>query len=314
MYHTKRVALILPALNEEQLIIPTIERVPEIVDKIFVINDGSTDKTVELVLQKQKADPRIELVNHPRNLGLGQAVITGYLAAAAAGYEYIVVAGADNQMPLELIPALLDPLVERRADYAKGNRFARREGDFARMPKIRFLANTLLSFITKIASGYYQIYDVVDGFTAITREAVAGIDWSRAWKYYGYPMDFLIRLNTAGFKVIDVPRPAIYLPGVRQSQIKGLRYAFKVSPMIVRGFFRRLWQKYFIHNFHPLFFFYLAGVTLFPLGVLYSIYLVINKLTIDTVTGGKAVFAALLLIFGFQSLLFAMWFDMEEGK
>ena len=314
MYHTKRVALILPALNEQELIVATIERAPEIIDKIFVINDGSTDKTAELVLNKAKTDSRVELVSHTRNLGLGQSVITGYLTAVKAGYDYIVVAGGDNQMPLEMTDKLLDPLVAGKADYTKGNRFARREGDFGKMPKIRLLANTFLSFVTKIASGYYQTFDVVDGFTAITREAISSINWTEAWKYYGYPMDFLIRLNTAGFRVVDVPRPAIYLVGVRQSQIKAARYALRVTPMLVRGFFRRLWRKYFINNFHPLFFFYIAGITLFPLGVLYGIYLVINKFTIDTVTGGKAILDALLLIFGFQSLLFAMWFDKEESK
>src|SRR3989338_3327840 len=314
MYHTKRVALVLPAYNEEVLIVPTIERAPEIIDKIFVVNDGSTDKTADLVIKKSITDKRVELVNQPRNLGLGQAIITGYLTAAKQGYDYSVVAGGDNQMPLEMTDKLLDPLVERRADYAKGNRFFRNDQAINKMPRLRMAVNSLMSFAAKIASGYYHIFDVVDGFTVITREAVEAIDWTKAWKGYGYNTDYLIRLNAAGFKVVDVSRPAIYLDGVRQSQIKAFHYAVTVGPMIIRGFFWRLWHKYFIRNFHPLFFFYWAGITLFPAGVIFSIYLVINKFTIDTVTGGKAIFAALLLIFGFQSLLFAMWFDKEESK
>ena len=158
--------------------------------------------------------------------------------------------------------------------------------------------------------------DVVDGFTAITKQAIDLIDWKKAWKGYGYPMDFLIRMNAYGFRIIDVPRTAVYLAGERQSQIKSFRYALKVSPMLVSRFFWRLNFKYLYLNFHPLVFFYYLAFILLPLGLGFSIYLGIDKFFYSGVgiTAPRAIFAALLLITGFMFLLFAMLFDMEEGK
>jgi hypothetical protein len=146
--------------------------------------------------------------------------------------------------------------------------------------------------------------------------AIDVINWGKAWKGYGYPMDFLIRLNTYGFKIIDIPRTAIYLPGEKQSQIKSLSYVMKVSPMLIRHFFWRLKFKYLYINFHPLVFFYYLAFVLLPIGTIFSIYLVMDKFIYDGVgvTGPRAIFAALLIITGLMFLLFAMFFDMEEGK
>jgi hypothetical protein len=155
--------------------------------------------------------------------------------------------------------------------------------------------------------------DVVDGYTAINRNALETIDWDSAWHGYGYPMDFLIRLNAYGFRVKDIPRRAIYLPGERQSQIKGLRYALRVSPMLVRGFFWRLWNKYVLWNFHPLVFFYYTGLVLFPLGILMGLWLVYEQIIGVGVSGPRAILDALLIITGLQFLLFAMMFDMQES-
>jgi glycosyltransferase involved in cell wall biosynthesis len=257
------------------------------------------------------------LIQHECNTGPGGAIITGYERALAEGYDIAVACGGDNQMPLEQMPALLDPLIADAADYTKGNRFMLRGGALAmvpsNMPKIRLLGNMLITITTKIASGYYKIADVVEGYTAITREALERVDWSKAWKRYGYPMDFLIRLNAYGLRVRDVPRRAIYLPGERQSQIKGLRYALRVSPMLIRGFFWRLFTRYLLWDFHPLVFFYTLGMTLLPLGVLYGFYLVWQQLVGIGVSGPRAVLSALLIIAGLQFLFFAMLFDMQES-
>jgi hypothetical protein len=227
------------------------------------------------------------------------------------------VIGGDNQMPLDQMPDFLDPLVNGAADYTKGNRFMRRQFAIAdiptAMPKTRLIGNALISALTKIASGYYKLVDVVDGYTAINRDALETIDWNKAWRGYGYPMDFLIRLNAYGLRVKDIPRRAIYLPGERQSQIKGLRYALRVSPMLLRGFFWRLWTKYILFDFHPLVFFYFAGMILLPLGFAMGLWLIYEQIIGVGVSGPRAVLDALLLIMGAQFLLFAMLFDMQES-
>ena len=318
VYCEKRIALVVPAYNEERLIRPTLENVPDLVDKVFVINDGSTDNTATVVRECMAADSRIEMIDHGRNRGVGAGFITGYKRALEDGYDIVVTIGGDFQMPMDQVTDLLYPVVRGEADYAKGNRFMVRNRSLAtfpdNMPRTRLIPNMIITILTKLASGYYKVADVVDGFTAINREALERVDWDRAWKGYGYPMDFLIRLNAHGVRVKDVPRRAIYLPGERQSQIRGLRYLMRVSPMLVRGFFWRLWTKYVLWDFHPLVFFYFLGMTLLPAGLLFGLFLVWQQFSGQGVSGPRAIFSALLIITGTQFLLSAMMFDMEESK
>jgi glycosyltransferase involved in cell wall biosynthesis len=313
MYRDRRISLVIPAHNEEKLIRPTLENVPSLIDKVFVTDDASADRTVEVIQEIMAKDPRIELIRHEKNLGVGQGIINGYLRSAREKFDIAVVIGGDNQMDLSEVENFLDPLIDEDVDYTKGNRFVSGMGAFEWMPKSRLIPNMIISAITKIASGYYKAVDVVDGYTAITRRAIEAINWDKAWKGYGYPMEFLIQLNMRGFKIKDVPRTAIYLEGERQSQIKGLRYAMKVTPMLVRGFFWRIFHKYALRNFHPLFFFYVFGLILLPVGLLDGLYLVYKQLAGIGVSGPQAILCALMLITGVQFLLFAMLFDMQES-
>jgi hypothetical protein len=258
------------------------------------------------------------LIRHTKNQGPGGAIITGYLQSAKDGFDIAVVVGGDHQMDLKEVAGFLDPIIDGKCDYTKGNRFLMENytETVRRMPRLRFFGNWLITALTKIASGYFRVMDVVDGYTAISRSAIKKVDWSNAWKRYGYPMDFLIRLNAHGLKVNDVPRTAIYLPGERQSQIKGLNYAMSVAPMLLRAFLWRLRFKYIYMDFHPLVFFYFLSFILIPAGFIIGGYLVIDKLFLGgvNVTASRAVLVALTLIPGFQFLLFAMLFDREESK
>ena len=314
MYRNKRVSLVIPAHNEERLIGATLDGVPPLIDRVFVVDDGSADQTAEVVRQRAEHDSRIELLQHQGNQGVGQAIITGYWRSSAEGCDLCVVVGGDNQMPLDQVEDLLDPLLDAEVDYTKGNRFLMPEVGLEDMPLSRFVGNALISIMTKVASGYYKLFDVVDGYTAITKRAIDLVDWAQAWKGYGYPMDFLVRLNAYGLKARDVPRRAIYLAGERQSQIKGFRYAMRVAPMLVRGFFWRLFTRYLVRDFHPLFFFYLFGLILFPLGVVYGVFLSYQQWIGEGVTGPRSVVCALMIIMGIQFLLFAMLYDMQESE
>jgi len=258
MYRNKKISLVIPAYNEEKLIKPTLENVPLIIDKIYVVDDCSPDDQNRVIEQCAEKDKRIQLLKHEINKGPGAAIITGYLQSSKDNYEITVVVGGDFQMPLDEVDKLLDPIIDGKADYSKGNRFllSKLDDTLKKMPKIKLIGNWIITALTKIASGYYKIMDVVDGYTAITKEAIDAIDWSKAWQKYGYPMDFLIRLNAYGLRVTDVPRTAIYLEGERQSQIKGFSYALKVSPMIIKTFLWRLRFKYMYLDFHPLVLFY----------------------------------------------------------
>lgn len=318
MYRGKKISLVIPAYNEEKLIKDTLEGVPPLIDRVYVVDDVSPDGQAEVVLEFAKKDPRVTLLRHEVNQGPGGGIITGYLKSAEEGYDIAMVVGGDNQMRLDEAAALLDPLVDGKADYAKGNRFldSKLADTLSKMPKIRLFGNWIITALTKIASGYYKTMDVVDGYTAITRKAIETVDWEKAWKGYGYPMDFLVRLNAYGQRLVDVPRTAVYLPGERQSQIKGFNYALKVSPMLVRNFFWRLNFKYMYRDFHPLAFFYYLAMGLLPAGILTGAYLLYDKLFLGgyAVTAPRSILVALMLISGTQFLLFAMLFDMEQGS
>ncbi len=312
MYRGKKIALVVVAHNEQRLLPPTLEKVPALVDRVFVVDDASTDATADKTRERKRVDARVELIQHAVNRGCGAAVSTGYLAAREGRFDIAVVVGGDDQMPMEQMERLLDPIVDGKADYAKGNRFMEGQGPFELMPGIRVVGNTILSFLTKIASGYYRIFDVVDGYTAISLAALDRIDWAKAWPGYGYPMDFLVRLNANGFRVVDVPRRAIYLPGERQSQIKGFRYAMRVSPMLLRNFLWRLRVRYVYRDFHPVVFLYFGGMASAASGLALAAWIVTSKLRGTIPSGATAVACSLLLSLGVQGLFFAMLFEMLE--
>jgi glycosyltransferase involved in cell wall biosynthesis len=315
MYRDHKIALVIPAQNKELLLPATLEGVPELVDKVFVVDDVSSDNTSQVIKDRATLDPRVHLIQHTEKTGPGGGIISGYIAARDEGFDLVLVVGGDNQMDLSEAKNFLDPLIDQEIDYTKGNRFMMGGNAFEDMPAIRLLGNTLISFLTKVSSGYYKTFDVVDGYTGLGKRALNLVPWEKAWKRYGYPMDFLIRLNTYGCKIKEIPRRAIYLEGERQSQIKGIRYALSVSPMIIRGFFRRLFVRYILRDFHPLIFFYIMALFLIPTGFAIGAKILWNLLVVGagatTLTG---ILCALCIIMGFQSLLFAMLFDMQESS
>ncbi len=312
MYKKHRVSLVVPAYNEQRMIKATMEGAGRHFDRIYVVDDCSTDRTASIVKEHSKNDKRVVLLKHEKNKGVGQAIITGYKQSSKDKCDIAVVVGGDNQMDLADVENFLEPLVRGEADYVKGNRFMWRSLEV--MPKHRFFGNSTLSMLTKVASGYWKVFDTQDGYTATTRKVIETVDWDRAWKGYGYVSDWLIRLNVYGFRVKDVPRRPIYLEGERQSQIRIGRYIRTVFPMIVRGFFWRLKEKYIVRDFHPLVFFYILGLILTPAGFLSGIWLLWFSIFVGNVSGSSAVIVALMVILGLQSTFFAMLFDMEASS
>ena len=312
MYKRLKVYLVIPAYNEERLIIPTLKSVPKTIDKVIVVNDASKDRTAKLVLGYARKNRKVRLISHEKNRGVGQAIITGYKKSAEEKADVVVVAGGDNQMDFADLPNFLEPFARGEADYVKGNRFLWRS--MKDMPKHRFFGNSTLSLMTKIASGYWKVFDTQDGYTAISRRVIETIDWDKAWKGYGYVSDWLIRFNIYGFRVMDVPRRPVYLKNERQSQIKIGRYISKILPMLLKGFFSRLKQKYIIRDFHPLVFFYIFGMILLPVGLALGLWLIYHRIFLGDISATTALLSALFVISGLQLLLFGMLFDMEESN
>lgn len=312
MYRGQSVCVVVPAYNEARQIGKVIEGMPAMVDRIVVVNDCSTDGTGDRVRELALTDPRVVLIEHEVNQGCGGALATGYKWAREQDVDIAVRMDGDGQMDPGDLPALLDPLVESRADYVKGNRLFTGEA-FRKIPKVRYFGNAFLSLLTKIASGYWHVADFQSGYTAITRSALQIIDWDRMYKRYGQPNDLLVRLNVYNFRVMDIPVAPVYNIG-EQSGMKIGRVIFSLGWLLVKLFFWRMKEKYVIRDFHPLVFFYLTG-GLF--GCATGI-LLLRVLLLKWQQGYFPPTSSLALMFSFMSMslfvLFAMWFDMEANK
>jgi glycosyltransferase involved in cell wall biosynthesis len=313
MYKKSKIAVVVPAYNEEDLISRVIETMPDYVDKILVVDDASQDRTVKIVKKyAQQPGERIRLVEHQANQGVGGAIASGYKWCRDKKIDIAVVMAGDAQMNPADLPALLDPVVTGKADYAKGNRLF--TGDaWQQIPKVRYLGNSAMSLFTKVASGYWHVADSQSGYTAINLEALRTIDWDKMYKRYGQPNDLLVRLNVYNFKVLDVPIKPIYNIG-EKSGIKPLRMIPKLSWLLSKLFLWRMWQKYVIRDFHPLVFFYLMAFFLLGISVPLGLRVFYKWILDGLIPSINALAWMSSVIAGLQSLFFAMWFDMEYNK
>ena len=310
MLDGKRVAVVVPAHDEEKLIAETIGSIPEFVDRILVVDDASLDNTADAV--RGLADPRVELIEHERNLGVGAAILTGYRRALAERIDVTAVMAADAQMDPGDLETLVRPVARKEVDYAKANRLFTGQA-WEVIPRYRYLGNALLSLLTKIASGYWHVADSQSGYTAISLEMLELLDLDRIYPRYGFPNDMLVHLNVWNARVRDYPSRPIYGVGER-SGIRLRKVIPRISWLLVKGFFWRMREKYVIRDFHPLVFFYLLGIVMTVLGLGLGIAEVVLRILGNHITAATVVLVALLLTFGSQFSLFAMWFDMESNK
>jgi glycosyltransferase involved in cell wall biosynthesis len=306
----KTVAVVVPAYDEEALVATTIEGVPPFVDRIFVVDDASRDGTASVA--RSAGDGRVEVITHERNAGVGAAIVTGYHRAVAERIDVTCVMAADNQMDPGDLEKIALPVVRGELEYAKANRLITGEA-WKVIPRSRYLGNAVLSLLTKIASGYWHVADSQSGYTAASREILEQLDLDRIYPGYGMPNDMLVHLNVWNARVRDIPSRPVYGVGER-SGIKIRKVVPRISWLLLKGFFWRMREKYVIRDFHPLVFFYALGLLMTFLGLGLGIAEVVLRIMGNAVSVGTVVLVALLLIFGSQFTLFAMWFDMESNK
>ena len=257
MLEGKRVAVVIPAYNEELLLTATLAGVPNFVDRIYVVDDASRDATAESASSAAASDERIVVISHEHNQGVGAAVVTGYTRALDDEMEVLCVMNADNQMDPEELVDLATPVARGELDYAKANRLFTGQA-WELIPHYRYLGNAVLSLLTKIASGYWHVADSQAGYTVIAAPMLRHIDLRRLYKRYGYLNDMLVRLNVWNARVRDFPSRPIYGIG-ENSGIRLRKVVPSISWLLYKRFCWRLWQKYVIRDFHPLVFFWGAG-------------------------------------------------------
>lgn len=312
MFEFQTVCVVVPCYNEETQIEKVINTMPDYVDTIVVIDDKSPDNTVEKVRQLMVLDKRVELIIHEKNQGVGGAIASGYIWARDNDMDLTVVMAGDGQMNPDDLPSLLEPVAEGRADYSKGNRLFTGQA-FSKIPTIRYLGNGILSLLTKIASGYWNVADSQSGYTVINKKALNAIDWDLMYKRYGQPNDVLVRLNVENFRVTDIPVEPVYNVGER-SGIRIQKVIFTIGWLLVKLFLWRMKEKYIIRDFHPLVFFYFLGFTFF----ICTVFLFARVFLVWYLTAHIPAVNALAAMFSFMSAsqftLFAMWFDMEANR
>ena len=315
MLEGRSVFVVVPAYNEAKLIGTVVATMPPAVDRIIVVDDASTDGTADALAALVSAgDARLRVVRHPRNGGVGAAIVTGYKAAleGARDNALVVVMAGDAQMDPADLPRLLAPLIADDADYTKGNRL-RSGAAWKIIPRHRYLGNAALSFATKIASGYWHVADSQSGYTAITRDALATLQLDRLYPRYGFPNHLLVELNLYDFRVRDVPIRPVYNVG-EVSGIRLPRVIPTLSWLLFKCYFWRMKEKYIIRDFHPLVFFLSMGLVLTGGGLALGAWILYYRLTTGALSPNTVIFDAFCLIMGMQMLFFAMWMDMEHNK
>jgi len=305
----KTVAVVVPAYNEARLVAATIAEIPGFVDRIVVVDDASTDDTA---LAAENGDPRVEVIRHERNRGVGAAIVTGYRRTVEEEIDVACVMAADGQMDPHDLETLAGAVAGGECDYAKANRLSTGQA-WQVIPKTRFIGNAVLSVLTKIASGYWHVADSQSGYTAIGLETLRELDLERLYPRYGFPNDMLVHLNVWSKRVRDYPSRPIYGIG-EESGIKLHAVVPRISWLLLKGFCWRLKEKYLIRDFHPLVLFYAVGLFLFLSGLVLGAIEMGLRIAGNAIPVATIVLVAVLLISGLQLTLFAMWFDMESNK
>jgi len=309
MYQDYSVTAVVPAHNEEAHIGDVIRTMPGLVDTIIVVDDSSSDRTSEVTASQQ--DPRVLILQTPRNLGVGGATVLGYRKALELKSDIVVKMDGDGQMSPDHLPSLLNAVTEGGYDYAKGNRFL--HGDaLADMPRSRLLGNIALTFLTKLASGYWHIFDPQNGYTAIKAGTLSALDLDRVHPRFFFENDMLVNLNLHGARVKDVAMPARY--GAEQSDMKLARICFTFPWLLARRFWHRVYQKYVLRDFSPIALFLFSGLLLFFGGLLYGAVLWAHSVITGRPTPiGTITLGLLPIVIGFQLVLQAIVLDIQES-
>jgi len=301
------VAVVIPAYRAAAHIESVLAKIPEFVTLIVVVDDRSPDDTAEIV--GRCPDPRVRLIRHETNQGVGGAVLTGYRAAMAAGADIIVKMDSDDQMdPAQLLP-LIAPIVRREADYTKGNRFIHTR-ELTSMPLVRRIGNAGLSFMTKLASGYWNIFDPTNGYTAISAGVVGMIRQEFISRRYFFESSLLLELSLVRAAVRDVPMPAIY--GSEKSSLSVWKTLFEFPPRLFRGLVRRIVLQYFVRDFSAFSLFLLAGLFLTIFGSVWGIVHWIKSYETGVPTPtGTVMLAVLPIVLGIQFLVQCVAADIQ---
>ena len=312
MYKGLSCCILIPAYNEQKNILSVINSLPSFIDEIVVVNDCSNDDTHKILEDISKINSKVTIINKEINEGAGAAKKVGYLYGRTTKHNLFITMDGDGQMNPDEIKHLLDPIVDKEADFTKANRLLYSNA-YKKIPKKRFFGNSILSLLTKIASGFWHVSDSQTGFTACNREVIDALPFEQLYSSYGYPNHLLVMLNINNFKVKDIKSEPIYGVG-EKSNINIKRVIIPISWLLIKSFFLRLKIKYIINDFHPLVLFYFGGFFSLFISFLLSLRLFYKWYFLGDIPGINALATMFFGLIGLQLILFAMWFDMDINK
>lgn len=306
-----KIAIVIPAYRVERDIQSVLAGIPRFVKHIIVVDDASPDGTAGVVTAAAKRDKRIVLIRHEQNQGVGGAMLSGFRKALELGAQVAVKLDGDGQMDPAHLPKLIAPLVEGRADYAKGNRFR----DFAslrQMPLVRRIGNLGLSFLTKAATGYWNIFDPTNGYFAIRAETLAQLPYEKIDRGYFFETSMLSHLYLLGAHVMDVTIPARY--GSETSNLSIRRVLFEFPVKLMGTFLRRIALKYYIYDFSIMSLYIITGIPLLLFGLVFGSikWIEYASLGIPAPTG-TVMLPTLSVILGIQIMLSAIEIDINSA-
>lgn len=305
----KVVGVVIPSYKVTQHILDVIEGIGPECSRIYVVDDCCPDSSGDFVRRNCK-DPRIVVLQNSVNLGVGGAVMAGYQAAIADGVDIIVKIDGDGQMDSALIPDFIRPILEGEADYTKGNRFFDLEEIHA-MPKIRLFGNAALSFLTKLSSGYWDLFDPTNGFTAIHSEVARRLPFKKISQRYFFETDMLFRLNTLRAVVVDVPMDAKYGEEVSNLKISKIFGEFLFKHM--RNFAKRIFYNYYLRDMSLASVELPVGLLMMSAGLIFGAYKWISSYELGVPTAaGTVMLAAVPLLMGLQFILAFIAYDISS--
>lgn len=308
MYRDRVIAAVVPAHNESAHIRDVIAGMPTTVDHIVVVDDQSADDTATLA--ETSGDPRVVVVRHERNTGVGGAIISGHRRALELGSDIDVIFAGDDQMDPAYLPALLAPIVDEGYGFTKANRFYS-STSFKGMPAYRVFGNVLLSFANKAASGYWNLFDPQNGYTATTADVLRRLDLDSISQGYEFENDFLLNLNILGVRARDIPIPARY--GSEVSGIKLRKVIPAIGSMLFVGFFRRVFRRYVIGSFSPIALFLFSGLLLLLWSAAFGAWTIYETIGPRVATTGTVLLAVVPFLMGFHLVLTALTLDIQAS-
>jgi glycosyltransferase involved in cell wall biosynthesis len=303
IYKNRSIAALVAAYNEAAHLGTVISTMPALVDRIVVVDDASTDSTPQVV--GEAGDPRVTYIRHETNQGAGASKIAAHLAGADSGADILVTMDGDGQMDPEYLPALLDPIIDEGYDFAKGNRFFATDS-WEGMPRHRIFGNVVLTFMTKAATGYWNLFDPQNGYTAMTRETSSRIAWDSLARDYSFENDMLAHLGLLRARIKDVDIPALY--GNEVSHIRLTKAVPSIFATLHRALWRRFWLQYVVRSFSPVALFVVIGWVLLLWSLITGAYFI--STAFGHIATGPVMVVVIPFIVGVQLEIAALVLDI----